>query len=174
MAKEKNEETIKRVENLLADCKIAIVTDYRGMTVAEMSDIRQRLRNSNTEYHVVKNTLTSLAADRTGREELKAFLTQPSAIAFGYGEVVDSAKIMIEYIRSSKVPLKIKGGVLDQRALSAEEVTTLASLPPAPILISQLMQQLQAPISSLLFVISANLRGLVGVLEARKQQLEGG
>lgn len=174
MPKEFKEEAVKKIEDLLADCKIAIVTDYRGMTVAEMGELRRRLGDSNTEYHVVKNTLTSIAADRTGREELKAFLTQPSAIAFGYGEAVDSARIMMEYMRSSKTALKIKGGLLSKRALSAEEVISLASLPPAPVLVSQLMQQLQAPISSLVSVLSANLRGLVLTLQARKQQLEGG
>jgi large subunit ribosomal protein L10 len=174
MPKEIKEEAIKKIEDLLADCKIAIVTDYRGMTVAEMGALRRRLRDSNTKYHVVKNTLTSIAADRTERGELKTFLAQPSAIAFGYGEVVDSARIMVEYMRSSKTPLKIKGGLLNKRALSAEEVTSLASLPPAPVLVSQLMQQLQAPISSLVYVLSANLRGLVITLQARKQQLEGG
>lgn len=174
MPKEIKEDTIKRIEDLLADCRIAIVTDYRGMTVAEMGELRRRLRDSNTEYHVVKNTFTSIAADRTGREELKSFLSHPSAIAFGYGEAVESARIMIEYIRSTKTPLSIKGGLLDKRALSAEEVITLASLPPAPVLISQVMQQMQAPIYSLLAVLSANLRGLVGTLQARKQQLEGG
>ena len=174
MSKEIKEETIKSIEDLLANCRIAIVTDYRGMTVAQIGDLRRRLRSSKTEYHVVKNTLTSIAADRSGREELKAFLTQPSAIAFGYDEVVETARIMIEYMRSNKTPLKIKGGLLNKRALSAEEVTYLASLPPAPVLVSQLMQQLQAPISSLLYVLSANLRGLVITLQARKQQLEGG
>lgn len=174
MPNEIKEESIKRVEELLADCKIAIVTDYRGMSVAEMGNLRRQLSGSKTEYHVVKNTLASIAAERSGREELKNFLVNPSAIAFGYGEVVESAKTLVEYIRSSKAPLSIKGGLLDRRALSAEEVTTLASLPPAPVLVSQLMRQMQAPISSLLSVLSANMRGLVGVLEARKQQLEGG
>src|SRR4030067_3861981 len=100
MPKEIKETAIKKIEDLLADCKIAIVTDYRGMTVAEMDELRRRLRGSNTEYHVVKNTLTSIAADRTGREELKSFLTQPSAVAFGYGEVVDSARIMMDFMRA--------------------------------------------------------------------------
>jgi len=174
MPTEKKEGNIKRIEDLLRDCRIAIVSDYRGLTVSEMGELRRRLKDSQTEYHVVKNTLASLAAERTDRDELKKYLTEPTAIAFGYGEAVDSARIMVEYIRTSKSPLRIKGGLLDRRALSAEEVITLATLPPAPVLISQVMQQMQAPIYSLLSVLSANLRGLVGTLQARKQQLEGG
>ena len=174
MATEKKEEAIKRIEEFLSGCKIAIVTDYRGMSVAEMSKLRHQLRDSKTEYHVVKNTLASLAAERASKEELKRFLRGPTAVAFGYDEVTEPARILIEYIRSSGAPLIIKGGLLDKRVLSSEEVTFLSSLPSTPILISQVIQQMQAPISSLLAILSATIRGFIGVLQARKQQLEGG
>jgi large subunit ribosomal protein L10 len=174
MPKEKKEDAVKIIEGFLSDSKAAIITDYRGMTVTEMSQLRHQLRKSEVEYHVVKNTLASLAAERVGKEELKEFLKGPTAIAFSYGEVTETSRIIVDYIRSSKAPLSIKGGLLDKRVLSSAEVTTLASLPPRDILISQVMQQMQAPISSLLTVLSASLRGFVGVLQARKQQLEGG
>lgn len=174
MPTEKKEENIKRIEEFLSGCKIAIVTDYRGMSVTEMSQLRSRLRNAKSEYHVIKNTLASIAADRAGREELKTLLRDPSAVAFGYGDITEPAKILVNYIRSSKTPLSIKGGLLDRRVLSSEELTTLSSLPTTEILISQVIQQMQAPISSLLAILNANLRGFIGVLQARKQQLEGG
>jgi large subunit ribosomal protein L10 len=174
MPKEKKEEAVKRIEGFISGSKAAIITDYRGMSVTEMSQLRHQLRNTEVEYHVVKNTLASLAAEKAGKAELKEFLKGPTAIAFGYGEVTDLSRIIVEYIRSSKAPLSIKGGLLDKRVLSSAEVTTLASLPPKEILISQVLQQMQAPISSLLAVLSAGLRGFVGVLQARKQQLEGG
>jgi len=174
MPKEKKEENVKKIEDYLSDCKVAIVTDYRGLSVDELRQLRQQLSGANTKYHVVKNTLASLAAERVGKEELKGFLKGPTAIAFGYGDATEPGKVLTEFIRSSKTPLSIKGGLLDKRVLSPGEVTILASLAPREVLISQLMQQMQAPISSLLAVLSANLRGLVGVLQARKQQLEGG
>jgi len=174
MPTEKKEENTKKIEGFLSDCRIAIVTDYRGMSVAEMSQLRLRFRDSNTEYHVVKNTLASLAAERSGKEELKSLLHDPSAIAFGYGEITEPAKALVNFIRSSKVPLSIKGGLLGKRVLSPEEVSTLSSLPSTEILMSQVLRQMQAPISSLLAVLSANLRGFIGVLQARKEQLEGG
>ncbi|HJX69512.1 MAG TPA: 50S ribosomal protein L10 [Dehalococcoidia bacterium] len=174
MPKERKEETIKRIEEFISSCKIAIVTDYRGMPVAEMSQLRRRLRDSKTEYHVVKNTLASLAAERTGKEGLKGFLQGPSAIAFGYGEVTAPARVLVDYIRSSKAPLSIKGGLLEGKVLSPEEVIILFSLPSREVLISKVMGQMQVPISSLLAILSANLRGFVSVLQARKQQLEGG
>ena len=174
MQKEKKEDTIKIIEEFLSGSKVAIITDYRGMSVTEMSQLRRQFRNANVEYHVVKNTLASRAADGVGKEELKEFLKGPSAIAFSHGEATEPSKILVDYIRSSKTPLSIKGGLLGKRILSSEEVTFLASLPPTEILIAQIMQQMQAPIYSLLAVLSASLRGFVGVLQARKQQLEGG
>ena len=173
MPKEKKEQIARRIEEFLSGCKIAIVTDYRGMPVAEMSQLRHRLKESGIEYHVVKNTLACLAAERTGKEGLKSLLRGPSAIAFGYGGASEPAKMLTEYIRSSKVALSIKGGLLGERMLSSEEVATLSSLPSTEILLSRLAQQMQMPISSLLAVLSANLRGIVQILKAREQQLRG-
>jgi len=172
--RERKEEIIKRIEGFLSGCPIAVITDYRGMTVPEMNQLRHRLKDSQIEYHVVKNTLASLAAERTGKEELKRLLQGPTAIAFGYGEIAEPARILTEYIRSSKVSLSIKGGLLDRRVLSPEEVAHLSSLPSKEVLISQLLQQMQAPIVSLLTVLNANLKGIIAALAARKQQLEGG
>jgi large subunit ribosomal protein L10 len=174
MPKERKEETIKRIEEFISGCKIAIVTNYRGMPVAEMSQLRRQLQDAKTEYHVVKNTLASLAAERAKKEGLKEFLQGPSAIAFGYGEITAPARVLVDYIRSSKAPLSIKGGLLEGKVLSSEEVTILFSLPSREILISKVMGQMQVPISSLLAILSANLRGFISVLQARKQQLEGG
>lgn len=172
MSKESKDVTIKKIEGLLSDCKIAIVTDYRGMTVTEMSQLRRQLMNSKIEYRVVKNTLACLAAERAGKEELKSLLQGPSAVAFSYGEIAEPARILVDYISSSKASLSIKGGLINKRALSADEVTTISSLPPTEILISQVIQQMQSPISSLLAILNANLRGFIGVLQSRKHQLE--
>ena len=174
MIREKKEQAVKRIEDWLSNSKIAIVTDYRGMTVSEMSQLRRQLRGSDTKYRVVKNNMAIIAANATGREAIKDLLKGPCAIAFGYGEVSETAKMLSEYIRTAKVPLEIKGGLLDARLLDRNEIAILASLPPKDVLISRLVGQMQAPISSLLSVLSANLTGFIGVLQARKQQLEGG
>jgi len=174
MIREKKEEVVKRVEEWLLNCKVAIVTDYRGMTVSEMSQLRRQLRESGAEYRVVKNNLARIAAERAGKEELKNLLKGPSAIAFSYGELSEPARVLSEYIRSAKVPLSIRGGLLKERLLSPDEIIALATLPSRDVLVSQLVRQMQAPISSLLAVLSANLTGIIRVLQARKQQLEGG
>ena len=173
MVKEYKKAAVTRIEQDLSNCTIAIVTDYRGIPVTELGKLRRQLKESGVDYHVVKNTLASIAGDRTGNEALRGLLQGPSAIAFGRGEAIDPAKILTEYIRSTKSTLSIKGGILNRRLLTAEEIVALAMLPPRNVLLARVIGQLQAPVSSLVFVLSAQIRGLLGVLEARKQQLEG-
>lgn len=174
MIRQNKEESVKRIEELLSNSTVAIVTDYRGMPVSEMSKLRRQLKESGIEYHVVKNRMASLAADNSGKEELKDLLKGPSAIAFGYGEVNEPAKILADYIRTSRASLGIKGGVLPKRALTPQEVSVLASLPARPLLVAQLLGQMQSPLRSLMGILSAELSALARILQARKQQLEGG
>ena len=174
MLAKRKEEAVKQIEGWLSRCNIAIITDYRRMPVAEMNQLRRRLKESGAEYHVVKNTLTHLAADRAGKEGLKAFLQGPSAIALGYGEVTEPAKILVDFARSAKVAPIIKGGLMNKRVLYPEDIKFLASLPPKEVLIPQVLQRMQAPLMGLVTVLSANLRGIITIIERRKQQLEGG
>jgi large subunit ribosomal protein L10 len=174
MPQEKKKETVKRIEDLLSGCTIAIVTDYRGMPVAEMAQLRRQLKESSIEYHVVKNTLASFAADNTGKTGLKSLLQGPSAIVFGYGEVTEPAKILADYARSSKIAPSIRGGLLGEQVLNSAEIAVLSVIPSKDVLIAKLAQGMQAPVMSLLTILSANLRGFITVLQARKQQLEGG
>ena len=174
MPREKKEKAVKRIEDLLSGCTIAIVTDYRGMPVAEMDRLRRQFKESGIEYHVVKNTLASFAAENAGRTGLKGLLQGPSAIAFGYGEVTKPAKILADYARSAKIAPGIRGGLLHEQVLSTAQMTALSAIPPREVLIARLAQGMQTPLRSLLTVLGANLRGLITILQARKQQLEGG
>lgn len=174
MIREKKEESVKKIQDLLSDSTVAIVTDYRGMTVGDLGKLRRQLKDSGIEYHVVKNTMASLAAQNAGREELKGLLKGPSAIAFGYGEVNEPARALTDYIRTTRAPMSIKGGVLPGRLLTSDDVSTLSSLPPRSYLIALVLRQMQSPLYSLVGVLSAELTALARVLQARKQQLEGG
>ena len=174
MPREKKEKAVKRIEELLSGCTIAIVIDYRGMPVAEMDQLRRRFKEAGIEYHVVKNRLAGFAAENVGRARLKGLLQGPSAIAFGYGEAPEPAKILADYARSAKIAPSIRGGLLAEQMLGAAEITILSLIPSREVLIARLAQGMQAPLRSLLMVLSANLRGFVTVLQARKQQLEGG
>jgi large subunit ribosomal protein L10 len=174
VSKERKVEQIEQLADKLSRSSIVVATDYRGLSVAEMTVLRRQLRQQGMEYRVVKNTLTSLAAEKAERPQLSPLLKGPTALAFGYGDVVQLANILIDYQRSEKTTLRIKGGLLEGRALSADEILTLSSLPSREVLIAKLMGTLYGPIYGLLYVLSADMRQLLGVLQARIKQLEGG
>lgn len=174
MVKENKKEQVSRVEEYLSNCSIAVVTDYRGLPVSELGKLRRQLKDSGIEYHVVKNTLASIAAEKTGNQALSDLLKGPSAIAFGHGDATDPPKILLDYIRMSRSTLNIKGGVLNGRLLTSQEIVAISLLPPREVLLAYVLQRLQTPIYALVFVLSAQMRGLLQVLEARKEQLEGG
>lgn len=174
MLRGKKEQIIDEIAANLSRCTIAIATDYRGLSAKEMEQLRRRLTESGIEYKVVKNTLTRFAAEKAGKKQLAAFLAGPVAIAFGYGDVVKPAQVLREYIRSSGSILQIKGGVLGDKLVTADEISVLATIPPKEVLVARLVGQLQAPLQILHNVLSAPLRGLFNVIQARIQQLEGG
>ncbi|MGE5620341.1 MAG: 50S ribosomal protein L10 [Sphingomonadaceae bacterium] len=156
---------------LLSKSNLLVVTDYRGLTVAEMAALRRKLRDHGVEYHVTKNTLMGFAADKSGKPELKGALVGPTAVAFVTGDEAVAAKVLSDYERGSKV-FKIKGALLGRRALDPVQVGDLGNLPPRPVLLSQMVAGFQAPIVGVVGVLSGLLGGLVGTLEARRQQLE--
>jgi len=174
MRKEEKKEAVRELAQKLSGCDVAITTDYRGLSVAEMTELRRRLRQGGIEYRVIKNTLARFAAEQAGKEGLTSIIEGPTAIAFGHGDVAAPAKALVDYIRSSRSELKIRGGLLDRRVLSAAEVTTLAALPPKEELIAKLLAGMQGTILALVNVLNANITGLLGLLIARSKQLEGG
>jgi len=174
MRLEQKKETVSELADKLARATIAITTSYSGLTVAQMTELRRRLRQEQIEYRVVKNNLARFAAEQTGREGLTSVIQGPTAIAFGYGDVVAPAKTLLDYIRSTKIELGILGGLMEDRVLSAAEVTALATLPSREVLIARVLSGMQGSIYGLVNVLNANIVGLVYLLNARKQQLEEG
>ena len=174
MKREKKQETVKKAEKTIGDAKVAVVTDYRGMTVADMNKLRRKLKEAGVEYRVVKNNLAAIAAKNAGKEGLKDLLVGPSAVAFGYADEVAAARVLTEYIRMTKPPLSIRGGMLQTRVLTADEVTVLAAMPPREFMVARVVGQMKSPLYMLVTVLNGNLAGLTRVLQARKQQLEGG
>ena len=174
MHREEKKETVTELADKLGRCSIVISTDYRGLPVAEMNEIRRRLRQTQIEYRVVKNTLIRLAAEQANREEIVNIVEGPTAIAFGYGNVVEPAKVLLDYIRSSGSTLKIIGGLVGQRVLSPSDIAGIATLPSKEVLVGKLLGMMKAPIASLVNVLNANIAGLAHVLNARMKQLEGG
>ena len=173
MSREEKVQAIDRLRESFSKCSIAILTDYRGLSTPEITILRRKLRESDIEYRVVKNTLARFAAERSGRDDLVSFFRGPVAIAFGYGNITEPAKALSDYIRTSKVSLDIKGGFLGDRLLTAGDVTTLATLPPREILLAKVLGGMQSPITMLANCLTNPIRGFIGVLQARIQQLEG-
>jgi len=171
---DEKKEVVEQLADRLARCNIAITTDYRGIPVAEMTDLRRRLRQRDVEFRVVKNTLIGFAAEKAGKSKFVNVVEGPTAVAFGYGDIADPAKAVVEYIRSSGSVLRIRGALVGQRAISAAEVTSLAYMPPREVLVAKLLGGMKGPIVGLVNVLSANLSGLVYILDARMRQLEGG
>jgi large subunit ribosomal protein L10 len=174
MSKEKKAQIIESLQNLFSRCSIGILTDYRGQSANEMTQLRRRLRESGIEYKVVKNTLARFAAQRSGREELLSFFEGPVAIAFGYGGITEPAKALANYIEESKASMSIKGGFLPDRLLTKEEVNTLSTLPTREVLLARVVGGVQSPISALASQLASPMMGIIAALQARIQQLEGG
>ncbi len=171
--KEEKAEIIDRLQQDFSRCNIGILTDYRGISTPDIIILRRRLRKSGIEYKVVKNTLARLAAERAGKDYLVSSLDGPVAIAFGYGDITEPARVLTDYIRTSKVSLDIKGGFLGNRLLTSEDVTTLSTLPSREVLLAKVMGGMQSPILALVNCLVTPIRGIIGVLQARIKQLEG-
>jgi large subunit ribosomal protein L10 len=173
MSKEKKAEIIDSLEELFSGCSIGILTDYRGLTNAEITALRRRIQGSGGEYRVVKNTLARFAAERAGIEDLVSRLEGPIAIAFGYDDITGPAKVLAAWIDETKLELGIRGGFTGDKVLTPEEVKTLSTLPDRNVLIARAIGQMNAPITALVNCLSSPIRGMMGVLQAQIQKLEG-
>jgi len=173
MSREQKTQIIDSLQEAFTKCSIAILTDYRGLATPEMTNLRRRLQESGNEYRVVKNTLARIAAERAGKDDLSGSFNGPIAIAFGYGDIMAPARVLTGYIGGSTVGLSIKGGFLNDRLLTSEEVMTLSTLPSREILLARVLGQLQSPVAALLGCLTTPMRGMIGVLQARIKQLEG-
>jgi large subunit ribosomal protein L10 len=172
ITKEKKQELVAQYTDLLSRSRAAILTDYRGLTAAEISGLRNKLREVDGKYHVIKNTLLRLALQNAGQPVPEEMLEGPVAISFCLGEVPPAAKVLVDFAKDSKV-LTIKGGLLSGKAIGVEDIQALADLPPREVLLAQVLAGMQSPINGLVTVLSGTLRGLLNVLKARAEQLEG-
>jgi large subunit ribosomal protein L10 len=171
--KEKKAQIIDNLQEVISRCSVGVLTDYRGLTAAEMTELRRQLRGAGIEYRVVKNTLARFAVERAGRDELASFFEGPVAIAFGYGDITEPAKALAAYMQETKLEIAIKGGFLPEGLLSPSEIDELSKLPSREILLARVVGGIQSPISALVSRLAAPMTGLVGVLQSRIKQLEG-
>jgi large subunit ribosomal protein L10 len=169
MLREKKVQIVSNLADELSRSTIVIATNYQGLLAKQLAELRNALSKAGVGYHVVKNTLVYRAADQAGKPQLRDIIDGPVALAFGYDDIVNTAKALSQYIKSAALPLQIRGGLLGDRILPPEEVAILADLPPREVLISKLIGQLQAPIGTLHNILSFPLQGLLNVLHNRAQ-----
>ena len=163
---------VEDLQKLLESCTAAISADFTGLKVDAMTALRRALRERGVTFRVVKNRITYLAADAAGRPAVKEIVQGPTGIAFGFEDPVEPAKALTDFMISTRSPLKIRGGLLGDRALSSEEVASLAALPSRDQLIAHLLGQLQAPITSLAYVLIAPVASLARVIQRHIEQAD--
>lgn len=163
---------VAELKEKLENSSIVISTGYSGIGVNQMVNLRRRMREGGVEFIVVKNNLLSLAADAADVPQLKDVIAGQTAIALGYEDAVATAKAVNDAANADGT-LAIQGAVVNRgEALSRDGVTRLASLPPQPVLVAQLLGNMQAPLYGLASVLNATISSLAYVLQARIGQLE--
>jgi large subunit ribosomal protein L10 len=170
---EEKQKIVKELEQKLQNACLVVFTDYRGINVEEMTALREKLRVPGVEYRVVKNNLTEFALRNTGYEEVIDKLEGPNAVVFSQDDPVGPAKVLYDFIKQYK-KLEVKVGIVEGQVMSAERIKGLADLPSREVLLGQVVGTMQAPITSLVYVLNANLTGLVRALNGIKEQKAAG
>jgi len=164
MPTEAKRETVAELREELARHRTLIVSEYRGLTVKEIAEIRRALRKQDVSYRIVKNRLMRIAAQDTVGDALGPLLAGPTAIAFGTDEA-STAKAVLDATRPFRI-VRITGGVLGNRAIDADGVTRLAALPGRDPLLSQIAGAFAAPLATMAGLLDAPLRDMAGLTQA--------
>ena len=162
---------IAEIKELLSTSKCTILVDFCGLTVAQDTALRRKMREAGVHYNVVKNTLLRIAAQEVGIEGLEPSLEKNTAIAVAPEDPVAVAKIVCDFAKENK-ELKVKVGVLDGKVIGAEEIKALAALPPKEVLVAKLLGSMNAPISGFVNVLQDTIRNVVSALDAKKKKKE--
>lgn len=167
----KKEAVVDSIKEKLEASQSVVLIDYRGLTVAEVTELRNQMREAGVEYQVLKNTMIKRAAEKAGIEGMDPILEGPTAVAFGINDPVAPAKILTKFAKDTK-KITIKGGVLAGNAIDVAAVENLAKLPSKEELIAKMLGSLNAPITGLVMVLSGVTSKFVRTLEAIRVQKE--
>ncbi len=168
MARPEKEAVVKELTEKFNSSKSLVITDYLGLNVAEMTELRKQLREAGVDFNVVKNTLATIAANDVEMNNMTEYFSGPTAIAFGE-DAVSPAKILVEFAKDHNV-LEIKAGILNGELISREKVQSLAEIPSREVLLAQAFAGMKAPLTGLVNVLQGNIRGLVQVLGQIRDQ----
>lgn len=153
--------------------QMVILTDYRGLSVTQMQDFRAKLRPSEGEFRVSKNTLVRIAAERAGVQGVEDFLEGPTAVVFAMGDIAGTAKAVSDFARTSRI-LQVKAGVMNNAVMTAADVEVISSLPSREELLARVVGMLASPMARTVGVLSGPSRSVAYVVNARMESLGGG
>ncbi|TFB08612.1 50S ribosomal protein L10 [Candidatus Atribacteria bacterium MT.SAG.1] len=165
----------KIVEDLIEELKNSkgiILTDYRGMNVSQVNNLRNELKENKVEFKVVKNTLLERASEELDVRDLTKDLIGCTAIAFSCEDGVAPARLLKEYFKKNKIELIVKTALIEGKIFNPEKIMEIASLPSKDVLITQIVNGIKYPLYSLVFILQGPVRGLIYTLEAVKKKKE--
>lgn len=168
---QKKQQIVNEVKDKIERAKLMVVFDFTGVDANSMADFRKQIRKKDAEIKVIKNTILYKACNGTHLYDTINIFEGPSAVIFAYEDVVDAAKALKEFLKTSE-SAKVKAGLLDGRYISPEEIDALASLPSREKLLAQLFAMMQAPITNFVRVLNAVPQKAVMVLNAIKEKKE--
>lgn len=156
---------VEEIKEKIGKAQSIILVDYRGLDVAQLTELRGRYRKSGVDYKVYKNTMMRFAFKDLGLEDFNEYLKGPSAVAFSYDDPVSAAKVTAEFAKTN-TKLEIKAGIVDGKVIDIEGVKSLAELPSKEVLIAQVLGGFNAPIQGFANVLQGTIRSLAIVLNA--------
>ena len=160
-------EIVGELRELIGSTSAAILTDYRGLSVAQLTDLRKKLRGVDAEFRVVKNTLFKLAGEGLlPISELDEQLAGPTAIGFAKGDPIAATKVIVDFVKDHSKIISIKGGVVEGRVVDVATVDALSKIPSREVLISQMLGSMQSPIAGLVGTLNGIISNLVYTLQA--------
>lgn len=167
--------SVAQLKERLQRAKSVVLANNKGLNVAETTRLRKELRNNGVEMKVAKNTIIRVAARQLGIEGLDQYLHGTTTLFLSYNDEATGAKILSQAIAKEKNPkLEIKAGILENRAIDAKGVKSLADLPPKEVLLAQVLAGIQAPLANVAGVVNGLLASFAYALDARIRQLEEG
>jgi large subunit ribosomal protein L10 len=172
MPTEAKQATVSELVEAFSKSPAAIVADYRGLKVSDLSKIRRELRDKGVQFRVAKNRLARIAADQTGRGAIDPLLSGPSAIALGAADESALARAVLDALRPYR-GVVVRGGAVGRTTLDADGVTRLSQLPPRDVLLAQLGGSMASPLSTMAGLLAAPLRNLGYALKQLQEQREG-
>ena len=162
-------EKIEYFKKQFEQAKVAVITDYRGLSVEEITELRRELQKQNADYTVTKNTLCKIASKGTNFEAIESLMQGPNAIAFGFGDEVSAAKVVAKFIKENKKG-EIIGGVMEGNLLNADEAKKLANMPSREELYAKMLGSINSPASGIVYGVNGVMSALVRAIDAVAKQ----